>query len=106
VDEEAHEDEVSGEREQAVGEVEAEELGEARGDAVGPGVAGVPGEVVEEGELDGGGGGEEVMVREGAVEEGEREELHGDAEQTDEIEAEVAVGELHARGSWWKSCAV
>ena len=51
----------------------------------------VPGEVVEERELDGEGGGEEVVRGDGAVEECECGELHRDAEEADEVEAEEGL---------------
>lgn len=89
-DEEAHEREVSEKRDEAVGEMEAEELFECFARSAcgcGPGEANVPGEVVEEREFDGEGGGDEVVARERAVEECERRELDCDAEETDEIEA-------------------
>ena len=55
-----------------------------------PGEADVPCEVVEEREFDGEGGGEEVVARDGAVEECECCKLCGDAEKADEVEAEEA----------------
>jgi hypothetical protein len=50
----------------------------------------MPDEVVEERELDGERGGEEVMVRERTVEDKECGELRDDAEEADEVEAEEA----------------
>ena len=94
MDEEAHEDEISEERDEAVGEMEAEEGGERRR-CPRPGVAEVPKEVVEECEFDRDGGSEEVAVRERAVEEGESGELDGDAEDADEVEAEEAREWVH-----------
>ena len=91
VDEESHEEEVAEEREEAVGEMEAEECAGccgARDFCLWPGVVEVPGEVVEERELDGESGGEEVVVRDGVVEDGEGGELRDDAEKADEVEAE------------------
>jgi hypothetical protein len=101
VDEHGHEGEVSGEGDEAVGSVEAEELLE-RGEMVAtisPGVVEVPEEVVEQGELDGGGGGAEVVMGEEVIEDGERGELHDHAEGADEVEFEPTEERVHGRGS-------
>jgi hypothetical protein len=98
VDEEAHEGEVSEERDEAAGEMEAEESGKRRW-CLRPREVEMPEEVVEECELDREGGGEEVVVRERAIEEGKRGELDGDAEETDEVEAEEAGEWVHRFGS-------
>ena len=68
----------------------------------------MPDEVVEEGELDSEGGGEEITAREGVVEQEECGELRDDAEETDQIETEEAFEWAHARGSGSsrKSCEV
>ena len=92
-DEEAHEGEVADVRDEAVGEMEAEECARccvARDFCLRPGVVNVPGEVVEERELDGEGGSEEVVVGVDVVEDGEGGELRDDAEEADEVEAEEA----------------
>jgi hypothetical protein len=80
--------------------MEAEALGEERGmaAAVGPGVVEVPDEVVEEGEFNGRGGGEEIVAGETAVDEGEGGKLHGHADGSDEIELAPADEEVHGGG--------
>ena len=98
VDEEGHEHEVSQERDEAVGEVKAQELWDGwRSGAVGPGVAEVPTEVVQDGELDRSAGGEQKVSGKEAVEHGERRELDGDAECADEVVANEA-GQRGQRG--------
>jgi hypothetical protein len=91
VDEESHEEEIAEERDEAVGEMEAQELCERFARAAlrfcWPGVVEMPEEVVEERELDGEGGGEEVVCGECVVENGECGELRDDAEEADEVEA-------------------
>lgn len=81
MDEEAHEDDIAEERDEAVGEMESDELREwgRGGAAVAPGVVEVPKEVVEDGEFDGDGGGEEIVAGGSVGEEGERGELEGHA---------------------------
>ncbi len=80
--ERVHEGEVAEERDEAVGQVKAGDLAGAGGSvaAVAPGVVEVPCEVVEEGEFQGEGGGEEDVVGEDVVEEGEGGELDGGAD--------------------------
>ena len=99
VDEDVHEREVAEQRDDAVGEMEAEELCERVASGVlrcfGPGVVQVLDEVVKERELDGEGGGEEVVAREGVVEDGEGGELGDDAEDADEIEAKESCEWAH-----------
>ena len=99
VDEDVHEREVAEQRDEAVGEMEAEELCERVASGVlrcfGPGVVQVPDEVVKERELDGEGGSEEVVAREGVVEDGECSELGDDAEDADEVEAEESCEWAH-----------
>ena len=111
VDEEVHEREVAEERDETVGEMEAQECARcraARDFCLWPGVVDVPGEVVEQCKLDGEGGGEEVVVRERVVEECEGGELQCDAEEADEVEAEKACewSHAHGRGSSRKRWAV
>src|SRR5665213_2631996 len=103
VDKEAHEGEVSDERDHAVGGVEAEELREdwAVVAAVAPGVVDVPDEVVQDGELDRCGGGDEVVAGGEVVEEGEGGELQHHAHRSDEAELEPAEERAHGSGSCW-----
>jgi hypothetical protein len=101
MDEDGHESKVSAEGDEAVGGVEAEELLE-RSEVVAtisPGVVEVPEEVMEQGELDGGGGGAKVVMGEEVIEDGERGELHDHAEGADEVEFEPTEEWVHGRGS-------
>ena len=112
VDEEAHEEKIAEERDEAVGEMEAEELCECFAGALlrfrGPCVVQVPDEVMKEGELDGKRGGEEVVARECVIEDRQRSELRDDTEKADQIKAEEPFEWAHARGSGSsrKSCEV
>jgi hypothetical protein len=99
--EDSHECEIPKEGDCAVGEMEAEELGEERGvvATVAPGVVEVPSEVVYYGELDDDGGVVEVVAWSPSIQEEEGGELDADAHQSDEIELEPAGELVHDRGS-------
>ena len=101
MDQQSHQGEVAEHGDEAVGEVEAHELVECGGGvaAVAPCVVEVPGEVVQERELDGRGRGVEVVAGEPAVEEGERGELDGHAHRAYEVELCPAEEGVHASGS-------
>jgi len=100
-DQQSHEGEIAEHGDQAVGEMKAEELGEQFGAvaAVAPGVVEVSDKVVQEGKLEGRGGGKQIMARGAAVEESERGELDSHADGSDEIELDPANERAHGNGS-------
>ena len=98
---EPHQRQVSEHGDETVGEMKPQELPESRRavTTVPPRVVQMPHEVVQEGELDGGGRGEEIVARHPTIEERERGQLHNHSHGADQIELSPAEEGVHASGS-------
>ncbi len=101
MNEQTHEEEISDQGDQAVGQVKADQSTRNGGGvtAIAPGMVPVPHKVMNECELKRGSGGEQIVVMPGAVEQMQRRQLHRHTEQADKMKAEPATEGAHARGS-------